>query len=508
MPFAYTPAELSFHALKGADAAAAAVLSTAGEAAGCELHLALLTIEEDGWAEYTGYGHGFDDDDFEAGDVCDRSAMLSDWRRADGSPAALGAPPFLNDELCPSDAFEDMEPDEQYFQEATGNEGASFERSYRRAALVLWPRQRRLAVLNQAALAVTLPYLGELTARWARSGQGEGSQSPLWCEAHELCAHMLRSWPRPLPQLLNHKPSDVTTVLDLLAQLNDTAHIEACLADICAGGTCCTADNEAVLRAAGLLAPHRTGELIARMVAANAPSNFGACADLLARAAGATHTARLACDFAPAAKALAEALPGNPAHAPVPAWQKPTIDSTVGVDAITALEAIAPDLAEQAAVRMLSWRKAYGLDAVVLPAVRILARQSGLGDTAAIHRLRTACLEHIRARIAEPLEAPPDWRRAVTLGCACRRCSELGRFLASADQRTWVFKAAEGDRCHVEESIKRNACDVDCETDRRGRPYSLVCTKNQASYDRRARQRKQDLDDMALLAQGEAVAGS
>ena len=41
-------------------------------------------------------------------------------------------------------------------------------------------------------------------------------------------------------------------------------------------------------------------------------------------------------------------------------------------------------------------------------------------------------------------------------------------------------------------------------TDRRGRPYSLVCTKNQASYDRRAQQRQHDL---AHLAQIEAPSG-
>ena len=42
-------------------------------------------------------------------------------------------------------------------------------------------------------------------------------------------------------------------------------------------------------------------------------------------------------------------------------------------------------------------------------------------------------------------------------------------------------------------------CDLDLTIDKRGRPYSLVCTKNQASYDRRANQRKQDLEDLARL---------
>ena len=42
-------------------------------------------------------------------------------------------------------------------------------------------------------------------------------------------------------------------------------------------------------------------------------------------------------------------------------------------------------------------------------------------------------------------------------------------------------------------------CDLDLTIDKRGRPYSLVCTKNQASYDRRANQRKQDLEHLAWL---------
>ena len=52
---AYTPAELSFGALKGADAGMASVLVRAASEADCDLHLALMTIEESGSAEQTGY---------------------------------------------------------------------------------------------------------------------------------------------------------------------------------------------------------------------------------------------------------------------------------------------------------------------------------------------------------------------------------------------------------------------------------------------------------------------
>jgi predicted 2-oxoglutarate/Fe(II)-dependent dioxygenase YbiX len=50
---AYTPAELGFDKLKGADAAVASMLVAAATQAGCDLHLALLSIAESGSAEYT-----------------------------------------------------------------------------------------------------------------------------------------------------------------------------------------------------------------------------------------------------------------------------------------------------------------------------------------------------------------------------------------------------------------------------------------------------------------------
>jgi hypothetical protein len=51
----------------------------------------------------------------------------------------------------------------------------------------------------------------------------------------------------------------------------------------------------------------------------------------------------------------------------------------------------------------------------------------------------------------------------------------------------------------VEDSIRRAGCDLDRATDKRGRPYGLVCTKNQASYDQRAQQRQKDLAEVARL---------
>ena len=509
---AYTPAELAFEALKGADAAVADVLVAAASAADCDLHLALVSITESGSAEHIGYygsrrrrwSDEEDEEDFEVSEVHDRHETLSDWRRPDGSQPALGDLPFMEDELCPPDAFEDLEPDEQYFHEATGNEGASFERTYRRAALVLWPRARRLAVLNQAGLAVTLPYLGELTGRWTQSG--EGPASPLWREAHELSGHMLRAWPRQVGWYPGRTEarSDAATLLTLLSQLQDTARIDTFL-DILAAGAYSKGDNAAIVRAAGLLPPERAAALLEHLIASQAATNLSACGDLLARSVAARVTGRAA-DLSRAATALVEALPGDPARTPQrDPWRRSLpVEPGFLVDLLTALGQIDAALADRAVDCILAWPQTYEPDAVLVPAVLGLTGPAAHQAVAAVQRLRTAALEHLRARIAEPLEPPRDWARASAIACPCAHCRELSRFLADPDRQSWTFKAPETGRRHVEESIQRSGCDLDLVTDRRGRPYSLVCTKNQASYDRRAQQRQRDL---AHLAQLEAPSG-
>ena len=287
---AYTPAELGFTALKGADAAVAGVLTMAAQQARCDLHLALLTVAESGAAEYSeSYGSrrgrwGAEEDEFEAGEVLNRYMTLSNWHRSAGNASPLGDIPVEEEEVSPPDACEDLVPDEEHFHEATGNEGASFERTYRRAALVLWPSERVFAVLSQAGLTVTLPYLDDLARRWAESAGDR--QSPLWREAHDLAGHMIAQWP-----MQNWYPrkasSDAARMLTLLTQLDDTALIERFLTEVTAAGHYDKGDNPAILAALDRLPPLRAKALIERIVAGTAATALGADADLLARAAAA-----------------------------------------------------------------------------------------------------------------------------------------------------------------------------------------------------------------------------
>ena len=503
---AYTQAGLAFASLKGADAARAAVMISAAQQSDCDIHLALLSIDESGAAEYTGsYGRrrGWSDDEaFEAGEVYERSTTLSDWHRPDDGPFPLGPLSFLEEELSPPDALEGIEPDEELFQESTGNEGASFERTYRRAALVLWPREARMAVISQGGLPVTLPYLEELVSLWTASG--EELHSPLWSQAQDLAQQILASWPHDSGySRYNKEASQAARMLLSLAKLRDSGQIEAVLTTVSATGLYGMADNDAILEALVLLPMPRAIALIESIITGNASTNPMACSNFLARAIQKMpHDTRMA-DFVDAATVLLNALPGNPewaAKEDAVRLFRPVVEPGLIVDLITALGQVDATLADQAMEVILARPKTYGLDTILLPAMLVLNNQTCVKDLTAVQHLRTTCLNHLQQRIAEPLEPPGNWARDHTLACQCSHCSGLALFLADTDCRTWNFKASEHSRRHVEETIRRGNCDLDSATDKRGRPYTLVCTKNQASYERRVRQRKKDLADLALLS--------
>jgi hypothetical protein len=502
---AYTQTDLAFHTLKGTDAAAAGVLAAAADQSDCALYLALLTVEESGSAEYSdNYSgrrswsrHDDVDDQYEVGEIDTRSITLSDWRTRDGSPASWGETPVISDELSPPDPFAEMEPDELHFQEASGNAGVSFERSYRRAALVVWPNSQTLAVLTQAGLAVSIPHLGDLARRWRAAGGDKGS--PFWQQAHELAGRVIRTWqPQRGYGRAETTQSNAAQMLTVLAELEDPEQIESFLTRVTLAGDFRKSDNQAMLAALLRLPPSTALRLIEKIVATTAPRRFAVCADLLARAAS-TALQRHGPGLRAAGQRLIGAIPGGPAREPERDWSYPadTIDAGFVADLLVGLGAIDPVLAERATAHVLGWPKTYDLDAVVVPAAVALV-QSVAGEVA-VEQLRLACLAHLDGRIAEPLAPPADWRRSSAVGCRCPFCSELSHFLADPTRKSWSLRAREADRAHVAGTIRTAACDVDTDTVTTGRPYSLVCTKNQASYQRRVMQRGKDLENVRLL---------
>jgi len=498
---AYTPAELTFASLKGVDDAVARVLARAAPRAGCDVHLALLTIEQTGSAEYTGRGRSGwgrwsepEDDEFDVGEIFEHSQTLSDWIRPDGGRRDFGEMPVAENEFSPAGAIEDMAPDAQQFREATGNEGATVERTYRRAALVIWPMAAFLPMLATTGLNVSLPYLKNVVDRWRETATE--TQPPLAAEARLLADAMIARWPMMSGYRREDATTSVTPFLELLTEIGAEAQIARFLRRRHAGEDRTRADNPAVIRAVLLLPVQQRVEMIEHLIDDAGPRFVAMSADLLWRAtrAGGDVAAR---DLRAAADRLLTWLPGDRNQPADGAVSRP--DDKFVVALVGALDAIDPSASLRAVEAVVSSPKTFGMDRCLVPALRQLIEPRAASDSPAIAKLRAACVDNLKARIALPLAPPSDFARANSLRCSCPNCAALSHFLADPSLASWSLKAAEHARSHVQTTILNSRCDVDTTTERKGSPHRLIVTKNQASYERLATQRRQDIENLARI---------
>jgi hypothetical protein len=308
---------------------------------------------------------------------------------------------------------------------------------------------------------------------------------------------MLRSWPRQAWR--GEGDTNVSRMLDLQRRLGNVARIDAFLAEISAEGHYAAPDNAAIVGAASLLPGPRATELLVGIVMNNAPIRLGACSDLLLRCVAAPPP--FAGDRVQIGAALIDVLPGDPAKpAESTSWARsePVTPGFV-IALLTAASRIDAGLAVRAIEHLLAWPKMYEPDDLLVPAALAFAKQPESASWPAVQRLRAATLDHLGRRIALPLGPPKDWTRSNPLKCTCADCRALGAFLINPGQSQWRLKAVQDRRSHVEGSVRSVTCDVDLATERRGSPHVLVATKNQASYERRAKQRRQDVEHVRAL---------
>ncbi|MSU36371.1 MAG: hypothetical protein EXS36_15000 [Pedosphaera sp.] len=202
----YSPDGLAFAALKSADLARTGVLLQAAERAECVAHLGIVHIEESGSAEPAYAPRRYrrwrsDDDaeemkgaDFEVVDICDSPRYVDHWRDAHDQPVGFGKIPLADNERLPAGALDGVPPDQQRLTEATGNEGASFERSYHRAAVVIWLRIHYADVLLQAGAGAVLPLLQQQLTPASR----RALTSTECGVAAGLARRLVAGWPKPL----------------------------------------------------------------------------------------------------------------------------------------------------------------------------------------------------------------------------------------------------------------------------------------------------------------------
>ncbi len=536
----YTEAGLCFAALKNGDAAKAAVLRDAAAQAACALHLGMIHIEESGSAEYSGRGWRGrhwppDDQDFEIGEVFEHHRYLGPWRDRDDQPVEFGRIALEDDELLPADALADEEPDDVHFSEATGNEGASFERTWLRAALVLWPHARFDAVCLSAGTKAALARLHILLGGSDQDGAAQSTHP----RAHDvaaairLIAAIAERW-RP------GAPAEGIHLARLLRHAQLTA--DAILIEQLFSGLLLARydglQNAAINGCSQYLEPTRRLPLLSALFERHAAARPAACLALwllLARA----DAADPALIDALAARLVAHLAACEPdrrrPHYPFEMhtnedWPVGDIDDDDtdddfsdddDIDLVTpasdreqppAPMMTADLVAEfvivlgqcglathqaQAVHAMTANAGVFAAESILLPALEQIAGNAHTGAASAA--LWRHCSAHYLARSETAPQPPPDWARAADLAGHCADCRELQDFARNSEAPSHRFRLREDRRRHLEAQIRQHQLDIATSTERKGSPHTLICTKTRASYERAAEQYIKDRADMARL---------
>ena len=485
----YTPAALGFDGLKGRDQARVQVLLAAAERADCTIHLAIVSIEESGLAEltwapsrYRGWGDT-EGCEFEAVEAYDQKRSVDHWCHPNGNPVELGKIPFHEDELFPYDALEGEDPDEESFHEATGNEGASYERTYRRAVVALWPRANSAQVWASAEPGDAVETLTGLI----------GSRDP---RAVDFALALIDRWPTIEAW---RRRRDDTAYLTALAALDEPAVAEAfaCthLARFAVTEDMATPLTDLLAICSAVV----IREIAAPAAAARTPVDGAPWPMLLA---GLLNRRALGQDTA---HALAEAVINHlPTGRPDEYRRTPTVGPSLVMGLVWALADLDdPGLTVRAMGHLEAYADIYDADASLIPAALRLVdvldprQRQHIAFTTLVDR----CLEHLDTRIAEPLVEPESWRQNVELRCRCRLCIDFAGFLA-ADQKVWTYKVAKAGRRHLYEKVSSRKLDVDARTIRVGSPLTWEATKTRKSYEARVEQREHDLTHRARLRAG------
>jgi hypothetical protein len=567
----YTEAGFDPKQLKGADRARADVLIRAAQSLDCQCYFALLTWHQEGIPDYStieygdswgrrgsrwshdDYGEGDEDasgdgSDGEFEEVFEEELKLEHWRDPEGQEQSFGAIHFEDNEILGLDDKEGWSC-KQEVREATGNEGASMDRWYRQAVMVIWPRERHFEVLAAEGPASAIPALEKLAAEsktvedLAVCGKVAKAIIENW-QSHDPYGHGSRTCSGPmlrvlerigdeklagrflrevLPKSFNGSEGKVLhdlcqrvgwkaltpAIQEFLAQqkpANYSTHLNQIVA-ICEHLCCHPPALSKERRAACGFIADELMKVVERWDKAP-PSRWDSGrfkADQFGEGADDFNEDEDEMEDEDKNEAKPKRQPSDDEQEALTLQQRGNKRIGIIASMVRLLSAIgASERLTDFLAHVVANPGHYDLRAVVIPDVQLLYTQtiSTAVGRRAVARLLQHCLTELRAATAQLPEPPKDWKREAKLGCTCEDCATLSRFLRDQAERVGRFPLNKQRRQHLHRQIDQHRCDVTHVTERKGSPQTLVCTKTQDSYERR---RKQFGVDQVVLAELEKL---
>ena len=516
----YTQGGLTLNTLKGIDRARASVLFEAAEQAGCMAHLALVTLWEFGSAEEEyedfSYARSYDwpeddeeDEDestskYEMTEVHECSLSAGHWSDHEGNEVHFGTIRIDMDDIVSAVCLGDSDPNEEEFEGFTGNAGMTLERWYHRAAIVVWPRERHSQVLCRAGTDAAAGALQSMVNQLGRSPQTEYHDRYRDCVT--FAANIIDSW--QAVTCLSGKAVDKNNrsqFLPLLIMLDDTSLVQRFISEVMPEDVE-TQLNNSFCRFCG---KHGWADFepgLVKILSNPRATTVNRNAELLSVLSQHQDEStdrlalciRLSNQMTGALKDFDNATKAND-------WQARQINRATLlvalVDAMLVIKAFKP--LALLIDHVLSSVGKYHLTKTQLAAIHTLeARISTLSEAnSSIQKWLTACRRQLEKNTHEAPHKPIDYRRPDKLSCNCKDCYELSLFLANALEKQHLFAVRKDRRRHLHEIIRRHHCDLTHVTERKGRPFTLVCTKTTATYNAALKTYKRDLKNLKRIVE-------
>jgi hypothetical protein len=535
----YTRENLSFASLKNDDRARAAALVAAAGEAGYTAHLALLTLHQmgelEGGGSYRGHRYYdyeedeelFDDSQGSMGEIFDEELYLEAWRDANDDEAPLGSFAIGPESVLSHVEIGSGEPDQKESEGYTGNAGCTMDYWYHRAVVVLWP------AANDARIRVDYDFCGacrQLRQLADQGGPAAGESrefralaSAAVCHAAEKLDSANQSgWER------RHCSEDSRPLLEAVAGAADRELLSECrnagLLDdwlehgdselwqkvfVAFGSSSCLDVIERFLSGDAKRFAVPLLHALNALLANNADGGDDAGSATLRVIVAKLPTLLASADRQTSRASSEDSLEYQYAYylrrdMPVPEsiGRQPVDQARIDRyhSAIAASRFI--DGKEEGKrhrnelFRQLAGASLDDLRDVLAPALLGKNHRQLFQHRNSLHaKLLADAIARLKKEIDEPLQAYPDQARPFPKkhsGKAGPLIAELREFLLDPVAESHRFKRNEADRRFLQGFIARHRLDVTTETERSGRPYTLVCTKTDESYRRAVKRRKDD----------------
>lgn len=501
----YTPAGLSFASLKNGDAALAKVVVEAAKRAEYCIQLGFMHIEESGSAEcrYDSYSsrrsrrywntdEKENDDHFEIGEIFDSTHYIDGWIPLSGLSYTSGELPLENGELMPQGALDGEEPDEREFSEATGNEGASFERSYHRAVLVLWSQKRHAEVLLQGGTDSVFSYF-----KIQVNAVGELSpQDSLHAETCTLANRMIQQWPTRSDHTLK--------MLNELILLKNRELLELFIEKIIIEQYDTSAEAS-LLAAFELLNNATIDRLLDQLIERTMPNSPPTIASLLLKfvefSKDTQNAKKAATTVINAFTKIKKDRMGSIFWHRQHSHEQRLVTEQMVVDLWNALFLLKDDQLFSFAISEIINLNIFDPRTVITPALSLLQKQQGIAinKVSSFLRLWQHAAESLLSKSELPPTLPTDWKQKFSPSCKCDDCKSLQIFCLDPTATTHRFRVRKDRRDHLRAEISREKLDMETFTEESSSTHTLICNKTRHSYEKSCQEHALDIDAMKVL---------